>query len=321
MSIKRMVAVWEHSKQTGNKLLILLSLADHADDLGVCWPGFDKLAERARVSRRHAIRLVDELAQSGELWVCSRDRQRSNVYVVTVGLNRATLELAQEKVERLGAGTTRGSDKLAPPLQVLAAVYRHSANRTLSEEDSDEVTPPGSDSLTPDGDNPSPSSDIAVSPRSDIAVSPESSLTPMNQVNNILTGADAPDVPTSFEGWLKRVERPPKGSNRTAQLVAMFTALFPDKDAPDFGYMGKSARTVGGAGRMAALLWQSAGYRVTGDPVRYCLGIHRREKPKKRGGDNGRAKEALSDSEAAEIDAWFDRRRTGMEDGGPAAGA
>ena len=39
MSIKRMNAVWNLSKQSGSALLVLLALADRADDDGFCWPG------------------------------------------------------------------------------------------------------------------------------------------------------------------------------------------------------------------------------------------------------------------------------------------
>jgi len=84
--------------------------------------------------------------------------------------------------------------------------------------------------------------------------------------------------PSNFEDWFALVERPPEGSNRTAQLVHMHNALFPGRDPPDFGYVGKTAKTVGGAGRLAALLWQASGARPTGDVMRYCMGIAKGQK-------------------------------------------
>jgi hypothetical protein len=86
MSIKRMVAVWELSKQKGSALLVLLSLADRADDDGYCWPGMDDTAERARVTRRHAIRVIRTLEESGELYVNQRPGY-PHEYVVPHGLS------------------------------------------------------------------------------------------------------------------------------------------------------------------------------------------------------------------------------------------
>jgi len=67
MSVKAISHVWEHSKQSGTKLLLLLALADHADDKGVCWPGIDRLARKTRQSRRNVTRLLAELQKSGEI--------------------------------------------------------------------------------------------------------------------------------------------------------------------------------------------------------------------------------------------------------------
>lgn len=38
MSIRVMSSVWANSKQSGNDLLVLLALADFADDRGVAFP-------------------------------------------------------------------------------------------------------------------------------------------------------------------------------------------------------------------------------------------------------------------------------------------
>jgi hypothetical protein len=67
MSIKVASFVWEHSAQKGAALLLLLALADHANDDGICWPSIKRLAERARVTERHAKRIVNTLVESGEV--------------------------------------------------------------------------------------------------------------------------------------------------------------------------------------------------------------------------------------------------------------
>lgn len=65
MSIKIMTLVWDKSPLKGTELLILLALADMANDDGVCWPSYDTIAQRARVSRRYAISVVGGLIDTG----------------------------------------------------------------------------------------------------------------------------------------------------------------------------------------------------------------------------------------------------------------
>ena len=57
----------------------------------------------------------------------------------------------------------------------------------------------------------------------------------------------------------------------------MFVALYPTRDPPDYAYLNKAARTVGGAGRLGTLLWQSQVSKVTGDVLAYCMGIAKRK--------------------------------------------
>ena len=85
MSIKLMNQVWETSKHEGSTLLILLALADHANDEGLCWPSIGRLARRGRVGERHAMRILAGLEASGDVVVIERGggKGRSNLYRVT----------------------------------------------------------------------------------------------------------------------------------------------------------------------------------------------------------------------------------------------
>lgn len=68
MSIKYMTAVWSNSKQSGTRLLILLAIADHANDEGIAWPGMKSLAKKARLkSRVSVLRAIQEICRDGEL--------------------------------------------------------------------------------------------------------------------------------------------------------------------------------------------------------------------------------------------------------------
>lgn len=61
MSIKVMTAVWEHAPFKGGKLLILLALADFANERGICWPSIPTLAKKARLTGRQAFAIIAEL--------------------------------------------------------------------------------------------------------------------------------------------------------------------------------------------------------------------------------------------------------------------
>ena len=69
MSIKVSTAVWQGSRHKSGNLLVLLAVADHADDEGFAWPGVPLLAREARLSERHTRRCLNELKASGELEV------------------------------------------------------------------------------------------------------------------------------------------------------------------------------------------------------------------------------------------------------------
>lgn len=86
MSLKTMNAVWEKSAQEGNKLLILLALADNANDLGFCFPHIDFLIRKTRLSKATVLRNLQALEATGELIVVHR-RTLGNRYIVTLGLS------------------------------------------------------------------------------------------------------------------------------------------------------------------------------------------------------------------------------------------
>lgn len=69
MSIRLMTAVWEQADVAGGELLVLLALADAANDKGLCWPSVHTLARKSRLSERHVVRILRSLENSGLLEV------------------------------------------------------------------------------------------------------------------------------------------------------------------------------------------------------------------------------------------------------------
>lgn len=67
MSVKIMSQVWEDESLTGTEKLILLSLADHANDEGVCYPSIARLVRRTGFSERAIQGAIKRLCDGGRL--------------------------------------------------------------------------------------------------------------------------------------------------------------------------------------------------------------------------------------------------------------
>ena len=86
MSIKVMSWIWEHSAASGSELLVLLAMADFADDKGGnIYPSMQTLAKKARMSPDQARRVVHKLMADGRVELVQKGgwdggRNRSNEY-------------------------------------------------------------------------------------------------------------------------------------------------------------------------------------------------------------------------------------------------
>jgi len=90
--------------------------------------------------------------------------------------------------------------------------------------------------------------------------------------------------PANLNDWLEILR---KDGNKTAVLMGMFETLYPSAtEKPEFGYIGRVAKNVGGAGRLAQLLWECSSKNVTGDVMRYIQAYSKNnshKEPKKKG--------------------------------------
>jgi hypothetical protein len=92
MSIKVMTDIWEHSKLSGTPLLLVLALADHANDERKCWPATKSLAHKARISQRHAQRLLRRLEHEGHLRILTGEGPHGcNIYAIPTAAEMAIL--------------------------------------------------------------------------------------------------------------------------------------------------------------------------------------------------------------------------------------
>lgn len=88
MSIRVMTRVWEHAQYKESTLLLLLALADYADDNGICWPDIPSLALKARISERRATDIIKTLETEGAiLFSRGGGRGKRSRYAVLIGLD------------------------------------------------------------------------------------------------------------------------------------------------------------------------------------------------------------------------------------------
>lgn len=154
MSIKCQGWVYEYSEATGNDRLVLLAIADEANDDGTSGhPSVDTIAHKARLNKRTALRCIERLESAGALIVDRpeiRGRGRYNKYVVVMTPNGDTLTPISDPPEMVRNGdrkvrngappyvngsrppdplTHRPEDQL-PPVESVFAAWLVSTKRT-----------------------------------------------------------------------------------------------------------------------------------------------------------------------------------------------
>ena len=81
MSIRVMAEVWRNGPDGATDCLLMLALADYANDDGECWPSIDGLARKARLSERGVQTALRRLEAAGWLEIeTGGGRKRCNLY-------------------------------------------------------------------------------------------------------------------------------------------------------------------------------------------------------------------------------------------------
>jgi len=149
-------------------------------------------------------------------------------------------------------------ETLAPPVQeVCNPTEKDTSERNLEKEkDGGASAPTVTD--TPDISQNEPQN--AVTPEPEPKPGPEPEPQPI--------------TPFTFQSWVETIR---DSANRPAVLRAMFVTLYgagiPETDLPTYAYIGRAARTVGGASRLAELLWQHSTRPPTGDVLAYLMAV------------------------------------------------
>jgi hypothetical protein len=141
MSIKAMMNVWQHSNQRGSALVVMLALADMANDDFECYPGKAKLSVKCRLTVRNLTTILGQLEAAGELMIIRRrvgTLNQSNIYKLTLGVvTPESLGVVTPRSSGSDSGVTRGSDS-----QITRVVTLESPD-PLFKQDSETSEKPG----------------------------------------------------------------------------------------------------------------------------------------------------------------------------------
>ncbi len=93
MSVRTTARVWANSRHSGTELLMLLAIADFADDDGQAYPSVAGLAEKCRMKARNANYILTALQASGELAVRynAGPRGKNLYHIVFAAMSRPAL--------------------------------------------------------------------------------------------------------------------------------------------------------------------------------------------------------------------------------------
>ena len=138
MSVKVMARVWAHSQTAGGELLVILALADFANDAGECWPSIPVLGQKARLTPRQTRRILKKLEEAGEIRKSQSTggRNRRNHYFITLTENP---DIITAKKLQGKNNPVIGDTKTLTPMS--GALNRH---RTVNKRETE------SDKLIPD---------------------------------------------------------------------------------------------------------------------------------------------------------------------------
>jgi hypothetical protein len=117
MSIEWMTHVWNNSKQKGSRLLMLLAIADYANDEGSAYPGLESLARKTRQTKRNAIRIIEKIVEDEELEIDTKaSHLGTNLYQIRVSTRKPKKSLV---TIRAGGGDIlgkQGGDNSVPEM-------------------------------------------------------------------------------------------------------------------------------------------------------------------------------------------------------------
>src|SRR5688572_11776527 len=123
MSVKYMNRVWELQELKGGRLLIMLAIADHANEEGEAWPSQKSLASKARLDPRQVRRVEESLYKDDYLAV--EDKPVN-------GKVRRVYQLFPKDEDKMSADKMSPPDKPADKMSARREGKKSAGKRTYS---------------------------------------------------------------------------------------------------------------------------------------------------------------------------------------------
>lgn len=128
MSVRTMARVWEKSQHCGSALLMLLAIADFADDDGQAFPSVSRLAKKCRIKPRNCQYILRALEKSGELVIkFNKGPSGSNLYQIVLGALGVQSGAGAQGIAGVQQIARRGATHCMETVQSIA--YKPSVNR------------------------------------------------------------------------------------------------------------------------------------------------------------------------------------------------
>ncbi|QCO16964.1 helix-turn-helix domain-containing protein (plasmid) [Azospirillum brasilense] len=112
MSLDASKLVWRHSQATGSARVVLLALADHANEAFEAWPSQATLAGMAKVTDRQVRKALRRLVELGEITPIRTGPRGVTVYRITCGAPEAGTPPRRELRPRNSSSTRNPSSTL-----------------------------------------------------------------------------------------------------------------------------------------------------------------------------------------------------------------
>ncbi len=127
-----MSACWPLQGMSPAQKAVLISLADQANDQGVCWPAVDSIAMRCCLSKRAVQQAIKWLRGAGIVSVEER-QGRSTMYSVTPAAYAPPQEMHPSSICTPAANAPTPADAAPPPPQEMHPTPADAAPRTVIE--------------------------------------------------------------------------------------------------------------------------------------------------------------------------------------------
>lgn len=137
MSMRLMVQAMNCEVGNPARKLVLLKLADNANDDGICFPSYQYIADKCEMSKRSAISHIDDLIKMGFVTKKARknkDGSSANLYLLHLEKGSEKSALGGENISLGGENSALGgSEKSAP-------ITSHSFNLSDNRVSDDEIS-------------------------------------------------------------------------------------------------------------------------------------------------------------------------------------